>query len=158
MDATGPDGKFSAMPLTPASPVVLGASGAQVFDTGIEWTELDNADLGTTGSITWTVACAEVPPPPQPVTYVSSVLNFSGTGWGGWSCGAGETIVSATWQDLSGGAVDLIVGLAKPGVTTDGSTYPYYPHYNFTPPEEGAVAHNISGTGGQATLTLVCQP
>ncbi len=65
----GPDGVFSAMPLLPAGPVVLGASGAQVFDTGIEWTELENTDLGTTGSITWTVHCEEVPAVPEVCEY-----------------------------------------------------------------------------------------
>ncbi|MFZ0492102.1 MAG: hypothetical protein WAM81_02760, partial [Acidimicrobiia bacterium] len=91
----GPDGVFSAMPLLPAGPVVLGASGAQVFDTGIEWTELENTDLGTTGSITWTVHCEEVPAVPETQQVISSALNFSSTGWGGWSCPAGTEIVSA---------------------------------------------------------------
>ncbi|HEY7023441.1 MAG TPA: hypothetical protein VH371_00620 [Candidatus Limnocylindrales bacterium] len=51
-------GKFSAIPATPASATV--APGAtQLVSTGIQWTELDNDDLGRSGSMTWTVSCAE---------------------------------------------------------------------------------------------------
>jgi hypothetical protein len=51
--------KFSDMPLAPASPVVLPAGSQQTFDTGIQWTTLDNTDLGSSGWFKWTVDCSE---------------------------------------------------------------------------------------------------
>jgi hypothetical protein len=157
----GPDGKFSAMPLTPASPVVLGASGAQVFDTGIEWTELDNADLGTTGSITWTVACAELPAAPETQQVISNALNFSSTGWGGWSCPAGTEIVSADValnSDGTGTPTDPIASLTlwEPGASVSGINYPNTgTSYVYTPPEEGAIVQN-GGTGQTLYIVLEC--
>ena len=50
--------KFTPMPATP-TPVVLGAGDSVEITTGIQWTELDNGDLGRTGSMTWTVNCGE---------------------------------------------------------------------------------------------------
>jgi hypothetical protein len=52
-------GKFSDMPLSPASPVMLPAGSQQTFDTGIQWTTLDNSDLGSSGWFKWTVDCNE---------------------------------------------------------------------------------------------------
>jgi hypothetical protein len=143
--------------LAPASPVSLAAGASQAFVAGIQWTELFNSDLGASGTATWTVNCDEVP---APVTYVSPQFEFGDGGWAGWSCGAGETIVSATYQVISGDA-SYNVGLAKPLETTDGSTYPTYPHYTFNQgaDEQGGVLHNVlNGSGGVATLTIVCQP
>ncbi len=53
--------KFSAMTVTPASPVALAAGASQAISTGIQWTLLDNTDLGDSGWVTWTVNCGEVP-------------------------------------------------------------------------------------------------
>jgi hypothetical protein len=50
--------KFTPMPATP-TPVVLGAGDSVEITTGIQWTELDNGDLGRTGSMTWTVNCGD---------------------------------------------------------------------------------------------------
>ena len=52
-------GKFSDMPLSPASPVILAAGATQTFDTGIQWTAFDNTDHGDTGGFKWTVDCGE---------------------------------------------------------------------------------------------------
>lgn len=51
--------KFTAIPAAPPS-VTLAAGSSLVIATGIQWTELGNTDLGRSGSMTWTVNCAEV--------------------------------------------------------------------------------------------------
>jgi hypothetical protein len=50
--------KFSDMPasVTPAS---LAPGATALVSTGIQWTALDNSDLGRFGSMTWTVSCNE---------------------------------------------------------------------------------------------------
>lgn len=149
---TGLTSSFTAMTLAPASPVVLGASASQAFNTGIEWGALGSTDLGVAGDITWTVDCDEVPPPPEPVTIVRTQTGIAATGWYGWSCPAGSTIVSGSVDTLL-----VVDGPAKSGVTTDGWTYPDYFHYDYTPPEEGWVVHNAGGPETQV-LTIVCQP
>jgi hypothetical protein len=49
---------FSAM-LAPATPVALAAGGSQVFSAGLQWTELDNSNLGQSGTLTYTVTCTD---------------------------------------------------------------------------------------------------
>lgn len=83
-----------------------------------------------------------------PITVESSMLNFSSTGWGGWSCPAGTKVI--------GGTTDCIESLAisqpaKPGV----GTYPNYPHYTYTPPEEGWVVQN-GGTPQSCKIYVDC--
>jgi hypothetical protein len=46
------------MPVSP-TPIGLAAGASQTFSTGIQWSELDNTDLGDSGSVTWTVNCNE---------------------------------------------------------------------------------------------------
>jgi spore coat-associated protein N len=78
------------------------------------------------------------PPPPSPelLRIVSSELYYSATGWGGWSCPAGTFVVGGGY--LPSTATVLISQAAKAGV----GTYPVYPHYTYTPPEEGWVVQN----------------
>jgi len=64
---------FAAVPLAP--------NATHRYNTGVQWTELGQVNAGTSGAVTWTVNCGEVP---APVTRTSSQLNFSSTGWGGW--------------------------------------------------------------------------
>jgi len=68
----------------------------------------------------------------------SSTLSFGPNGWGGWSCPAGMTAV--------GGGTTLVSttaqGVAEPGATIGGSTYPVFPHYTFSPGETGYVVQN----------------
>ena len=147
--ATGASGKFSVIG-APFADVPLTYPATKTYNTGVQWTELTNAELGASGTVTWTVDCVEAPPPTQ--TVISSNFNFSDTGWAGWSCPAGTQIVSAV---LVGATQPYVLGLAKAGETTDGFTYPVYPHYTYTPPEEGAVVHN-GGTAQTAHLELQC--
>lgn len=65
-------------------------------------------------------------------------LDFSSTGWAGWSCPTGTNVVGGGYISEPAGATVLISQAAKPGV----GTYPTYPHYTYTPPEEGWVVQN----------------
>ena len=152
--------KFTAMTLAPASPVALAAGASQVFNTGIQWTELNSSDLGDSGFIRWTVDCDEVP---ATQTITSSVLNFGPTGWGGWSCPSGTTVISASIADEPGGdGVFHSVTLAKPGATVldyDGVTtytYPVFPHWTYPGGEEGAAVQNNNDGTDPARIVLVC--
>lgn len=95
------------------------------------------------------------------VSVTSAVLNFSGTGWGGWSCPAGYGIYDATVQKAGGGEPDYPIGsitLWEPGATAGGATYPNTPFgYTYTPPEEGAIVQN-GGTGQSLEIVLTCVP
>jgi len=137
---------------TPAAsgpnPVAPGAS-ISYTGAGVTWGDL-SAFAGTGPySFTWKVDCVEVPATQE---VISSSFNFSGTGWAGWNCPTGTHIVSAA---LVGATNPYILGLAKPGETTDGSTYPVYPHYTFPAGVEGAVVHN-GGIAQTAHLVLQC--
>ncbi len=41
----------------PFAPVTLASGATYVYDTGVKWTELGNADFGTEFTVTWTVSC-----------------------------------------------------------------------------------------------------
>ncbi len=71
---------------------------------------------------------------PQPER-IDNTLVFGPFGWAGWSCPAGMHVVGG---GVAAGATVLVSQPAKPGV----GTYPLYPHYNYTPPEEGWVVQN----------------
>jgi hypothetical protein len=137
------DGSFSGTAPVLSAVTLAGGASATVT-TGIQWTALDSADLGDYGSATWTVACSEY----QTIVHVQP--GIAGTGWYGWSCPSGTTVIGASVDSGS-----TVLGLAKPGVTTDGFTYPVYPHHTYVPPEEGAVVHNAGGPATQ-TLTVYC--
>jgi hypothetical protein len=105
----------------------------------------------------------------------SGVLNYSGTGWNGWSCPAGTVIVEGSIRAYV--ATNLLAaydGLGfvaaegqgvkwKSGASIDdgtGSNTIYYPDtpfgYSYTPPEEGYIAQ--SSASGQAKITMACCP
>jgi len=83
-----------------------------------------------------------------PERFTGNELVFSSTGWGGHSCPAGMLVVGG---GVIGATEPLEQGMAKPGVTVSGATYPNYPHYTYAPSEEGWVVHN--GITGQ-TMTV----
>jgi predicted ribosomally synthesized peptide with SipW-like signal peptide len=135
----------------PLPAATLAAGGTQVYSTGVNWTELNNSNLGQVGTVTWTVNCNEVP---APVTVDSNVLHYGPTGWGGWSCPIGDTIVSAT---VTGGTYASLT-LWKPGASVPGSTYPATPFgYTYATGEEGAIVQN-DNVGKDLYIHLVCQP
>ena len=82
----------------------------------------------------------------------SSGQNFSAGGWAGWSCPTGEIAVGGRILDSDGDVMDendiIAQGLAVPGETVGGSTYPNYPHHNFTYPETGYVVQSGVATNG----------
>lgn len=86
---------------------------------------------------------------------VSPTMYYGSCGWAGWSC------VEPGYPDAVGGGVvgdpSLVCdqGLAEPGVTVGGYTYPVYPHYTFSPPEEGWVA---SANTGITNVVVYCGP
>jgi hypothetical protein len=95
-----------------------------------------------------------------PFNVVSAQLNFSSTGWGGWSCPTTHRIQSATLQKPGGGAPDYpaTIYLWKPGATVGAVSYPFTPFgYTYTPPEEGAIVQN-DATPQSLQLVLTCVP
>lgn len=66
---SGLSSRFTAAPGTPsiASDVTLAVGANQPYSGfGFVWSTLSNPDLGTSGSVTYTANCGEVPPPPPP--------------------------------------------------------------------------------------------
>ncbi len=87
--------------------------------------------------------------------YTSSTMSYGPTGWAGWSCPSGTHAVG-------GGVIENAYpmgpqGIAQPGATIGGSTYPVFPHYTFPAGETGYVAQN-GGTGQTAKIYVDCAP
>ena len=89
----------------------------------------------------------------QPTRYLSAVLYYSGTGWGGWSCPAGTHAVGGGIHSSEGLPVGDH-GVAEPGATIGGETYPVFPHYTFAPGETGYVLQNGGNGGGGQDIVL----
>ena len=78
----------------------------------------------------------------QPVREYGNVLAYSSTGWAGHSCPAGTHAVGG---GVIGSTEPIAAqGIAEPGATIGGETYPVFPHWTFTPPETGYVVENGS--------------
>ena len=84
---------------------------------------------------------------------VSSPQHFSGTGWAGWSCPAGTVVVAGGYEPAD--HVVLVSEAAKEGSAS--GLYPNYPHYDYTPPEEGWVVQN-GGVSATLTIWVDCAP
>jgi len=144
-------GAFSEIPA--AAGVPLGAGDTQTVDIGFKWTELSNSDLNRAGTAQYTVNCNETP---STQIVRSSPLNYSGTGWGGWSCPAGTKIVSATAENSTGGVQMAELVLWRPGASVGSFTFPTTPFgYSYVTGEEGAIAQN-NGATAPITLVLTC--
>jgi len=89
----------------------------------------------------------------QPETITSSVLNYSATGWGGWSCPANTHAVAGRVIENSFPMGDE--GIAEPGATIGGFTYPNFPHYTYGTGETGYVAVN-GGTSQSVRIEVDC--
>ena len=89
----------------------------------------------------------------KPVRYTGNLLNYSNTGWAGHSCPAGTHAVGGgvTNNTYSMGAE----GIAEPGATIGGSTYPIFPHWTFPSGETGYVAQN-GGTAQSVYIFVDC--
>lgn len=84
----------------------------------------------------------------QPTRYTSPTMNFSSTGWGGWSCPAGTRVVGGGHTGILPVAISKAANPADP-------QYPVYPHYIYTPPEEGWVVQN-GGTPQSMEIYVDC--
>lgn len=87
----------------------------------------------------------------EPLRVESGPLEFSSLGWGGWSCPAGYLVFGGGYEGAT--AEVLVSQPAKPGV----GTYPVYPHYTYTPPEEGWVVQN-GATPQTLVVYALCVP
>jgi hypothetical protein len=98
-------------------------------------------------------AKCQLPSPPQPQRFTSPTLDFGPNGWGGWSCPAGMKAVGGghTLVDVAAS------GVAEPGATIGGSTYPTFPHYTFAAGETGFVVQNDDDTES-GTVFVDCVP
>ena len=98
----------------------------------------------------------QCPPPPAPevMRFFSPPLDFGPMGWGGWSCPTGMHAV--------GGGHNLAdvtaAGIAQPGATVGGFTYPTFPHYTFPAGETGFVVQNDNDTEEDRTVFVDCVP
>jgi hypothetical protein len=89
----------------------------------------------------------------EPVRYTSSNLNYSATGWAGWSCPAGTHAIGG---GVTGNTYPMgPQGIAQPGATIGGHTYPVFPHWTFGPGETGYVAQN-GGTSQTVQIYVDC--
>lgn len=124
---------FAAVPLAP--------SATHTYNTGVQWTELNNSNLGQTGSVTWTVNCGEQAAAGATVIFdnTAAVLPsnlpsygpeaYSYNEWGGGVTFAGTarnlstaTVTMSSWACQTG---SWTVPFGTPGacVTTPGATY-----------------------------------
>jgi len=90
---------------------------------------------------------------PETTTVQSSVFDFSGTGWAGWSCPSSHpNIISADTTNCT-----QSLAISKAANSSD-SEYPTYPHYTYdgTGGEEGWVLQN-GGTSQSCYIVLTCQ-
>ncbi len=98
----------------PFASVPLASLQSHTFNTGVEWSQLDNSNLGQAGSVTWTVDCGENAAS-FPVGYY--VVNNGGTQFapGTWvrspSPIASTAVASGgtATQSISGGNLDLAI-------------------------------------------------
>jgi predicted ribosomally synthesized peptide with SipW-like signal peptide len=120
----------------------------------------DQAPPENSGPITfgWTILATQFNEDPAPpadiITVTSANLNFSATGWGGWSCSVPDHpyVVSATTNC----AGSLTQYLWEPGATTGSVNYPNTPFgYTYTPPEEGSIVQ-MGGTAQTCNIILQC--
>ncbi len=94
-------------------------------------------------------------PAPEPTHVTSAILNYGPTGWAGWSCPAGTTVVDGSLV-VSGG--DLAVTYAwKPGATTGTVNYPATPFgYTYGIGETGYIGQNDNDSGESIVLDFDC--
>ena len=85
----------------------------------------------------------------EPTNYTitkSSTLNYSGTGWGGWSAPAGNFVTGGGYQFASSGAYPASSQFADGGST--------WPHYTFGANEQGWVVQS-GAVGGPANVYVI---
>jgi hypothetical protein len=101
------------------------------------------------------VDCVEAP---STQTVTSAQLDYGPNGWGGWSCPAGTSVISASILDVPDAGNGLVTSLTlwEPGASVPGYTYPATPFgYTYGAGEEGAIAQN-DNDGDALKIVLVC--
>ena len=91
------------------------AGDSYLYNAGIAWAGLTNADLGTSGAATWTVNCGEVPVPAFSVAYYAvnnGGAQFAAGTWVRSTSPIASTAVvgsGTATQSISGGNVNLAI-------------------------------------------------
>ena len=122
---------------SPFAAVPLAAGASTTYNTGVAWTELSNANIGQSGTITWTVNCGENTPTAifdnHPATLPSNLPSFGVEAyyydeWGaGVTFAAGPrqlstaTVTMSSWACETGSWTNSVA--SGPCVTTPGDTY-----------------------------------
>ncbi len=101
----------------PFAPVPLAAGGTHLYSTGIAWAELSNANLGTSGTVTWTVNCGEVPPP---FTLLGDAIVVAGAAQ--LSYDGGTYPAAGSWGDVE---LAVPAGLTVSGLNTLSADYKF---------------------------------
>lgn len=90
----------------PFAAVPLPVAGTHTYNTGVSWGALTNANLGTSGSVTWTVNCGEVPAAPDlpanTYVFVSTNANNIAQGWAHVTAVPGTGSVTLTFTQPRG--------------------------------------------------------
>jgi hypothetical protein len=129
----GLDGSFTGIaPVLSSATLAAGASAT--VSTGIQWTTLDNADLGTSGWARWTVACNEGPIVTE--GYATGLIEAAGVRYkavntGGeiylgkfdLGVGANRVEVGQTWADGSHPLTFAFDGASTISTTLGGLSY-----------------------------------
>jgi len=98
------------------------------------------------------------------ILVVSSLLSFSGEGWGGWSCPPENPNVidggvsKTNTQPFTEPDYPYYDVKAVPGATLDGYTFPVFPHYTYGTwytGETGWAVHN-GGTAQSLYVYVYC--
>lgn len=103
----------------PFAPVPLAPDGSQTYNTGVQWTQLSNANLGQSGAVTWTVNCGENATS-FPVSYY--VVNNGGTQFATGTWVRSTTPIASTAVASGGTATQSIDGSSNLHLTISGNT------------------------------------
>ena len=117
----------------PFAPVTLTYPGTHTYNTGIAWSELSNANLGTSGTVTWTVNCGENLPavifdntaaelPGNLPSYGPEAYAYNEWGPGGTFAGTARNLATAT-VTLSSWACQSGAWYSNDCLTTPGATF-----------------------------------
>jgi hypothetical protein len=103
-------------------------------------------------TFSWTILATQWnEDPAEVITVPSSLFNFnSAGGWAGWSCPVDHPYVVSATNDCTDPLA--VFQPAKPGV----APYPVYPHYTYTPPEQGWVIQNNSIDAQSCRIYVDC--
>ena len=118
----------------PFAPVPLASGAMHTYNTGIQWTELDNTNLGQQGTVTWTVNCGENLPvvifDNHPNTQISNLPSIGVEAYSFAEFGGGATF-AGTARNLATSTVTMSSWACETGswtdgtcLTTPGHTYP----------------------------------